>query len=146
MRVIALDPGGRTGIALWQDGQFWSTHLGTYEAWHWVANQLETTRTDLVVCEDFIITIATAKKSQDGKKSLESIGVFRYLCAVARVSFETQTPADAKNFVDNDRLRHLGMWYKGSDHPRDAARHLILALSSRGLLKPSDLLETNDPD
>lgn len=144
VRVLALDPGGRTGVALWDSGQFWSTHLGTYEAWSFVDAQLNQHHFDLVVSEDFTITAGTAKKSQDGKKSIESIGVFRFLCAKHTTLFETQLPSEAKNFTTDARLRHLSMWYKGSDHPRDAARHLVFALSNHGWIDKQSLVIPED--
>ena len=39
-----------------------------------------------------------------------------------------QMPGDAKNVFTDDRLRNMGLYQKGSDHPRDALRHALLAI------------------
>ncbi len=39
-----------------------------------------------------------------------------------------QMPGDAKNTFSDDRLRRAGLYIKGSDHPRDALRHTLLAI------------------
>ncbi len=40
-----------------------------------------------------------------------------------------QEPADAKGYAENARLRRWGLWVVGSDHERDAARHLAMRVS-----------------
>jgi hypothetical protein len=45
------------------------------------------------------------------------------------VSLEKQTPSDAKSYATNARLRAWGAWVKGSEHRRDAMRHLLLRVS-----------------
>ena len=42
-----------------------------------------------------------------------------------------QTPSDAKRFGTSDRLREWGLWSvsRGSEHRRDAARHLALRVA-----------------
>ncbi len=42
---------------------------------------------------------------------------------------EYQTPSDAKSYVTNKRLREWGGWVVGSEHRRDAMRHLLLKAS-----------------
>ena len=39
-----------------------------------------------------------------------------------------QRPADAKTYATDRRLKEWKLWVKGSDHQRDANRHLALAL------------------
>lgn len=36
-----------------------------------------------------------------------------------------QTPAQAKHYWTDERLVKLGLWFKGQQHARDAARHLL---------------------
>lgn len=40
-----------------------------------------------------------------------------------------QSPADAKNTLNNDRQRDYGLWEPGPDHKRDAVKHCYLFLS-----------------
>lgn len=42
------------------------------------------------------------------------------------VELTYQQPSAAKNFATNDRLRRAGLWVKGSEHRRDAVRHMAL--------------------
>lgn len=127
--VIAVDPGGTTGIAVWRGtDDIESVDLPTWDAVGFVHRQLEESP-DLVVCESFRINAHTAKKSQDGLASIESIGALRYLCALKEVSFELQPPSDAKSFAKDDKLKRIGWYIPGTDHCRDAQRHLLLALS-----------------
>lgn len=42
---------------------------------------------------------------------------------------ELQTPSQ-KSTITNERLRRWGLWTKGSEHRRDATRHLAIRLSS----------------
>lgn len=44
-----------------------------------------------------------------------------------------QTPAEAKSFVSDVRLKRWGLWVKGKQHERDAYRHLALFLN--GMIK-----------
>ena len=37
-------------------------------------------------------------------------------------------------FATDAKLRALGMWTKGVDHPRDATRHLILFLCTERII------------
>lgn len=46
-----------------------------------------------------------------------------------RVAAESQTPADAKSYATNARLRRWGGWVVGSPHRRDAMRHLLLKVN-----------------
>jgi hypothetical protein len=42
-----------------------------------------------------------------------------------------QSPANAKAYATNDRLRHWGVWEIGAEeHERDAMRHMLLAITS----------------
>jgi hypothetical protein len=56
------------------------------------------------------------------------IGALDYLAYTHDVPMRLQTPAEAKRFATNDKLRALG-WYEGGEgHADDAARHLLVAL------------------
>lgn len=130
MNVLAVDPGKMTGLARWIDGE-WSAKAEPYdEAMSSVHACLAGGVFELCVFEDFVITGRTLQTGGDWKrgKELEFIGVGRYLAARYGVPFETQTPSDAKSFATDSKLRAMGWWTRGVDHPRDASRHLLLAL------------------
>ena len=82
-----------------------------------------------LVCEDFIITTQTGKKT-DTRYSLEIIGALRYLCGLYGVKMTLQKPAEAKAFVSNDRIRNMNLWQKGGEgHMKDAMRHAIFYMT-----------------
>lgn len=134
--IIGVDPGKQTGLAyafgpLFVEPRYSHGALDApaWEAMKWVHAELEKTHVDLVCCEGITITAKTAQKSQDVKISLEQIGCLRYLCMLYGVDFRVQPPSD-KSFGSDTKLRALGWWTKGTDHARDASRHIIAALCS----------------
>lgn len=134
MRVFAVDPGGSTGFAEWRDGKFRAWAEPWEDACATVHRELATD-VDRCVCESFHISKRTAEKSTAGSlQTIELIGVTRYMARVYEVPFTTQSPSEAKMFATDAKLRALGMWTKGVDHPRDATRHLVLFLCNRRLI------------
>ena len=136
MRVLAVDPGGATGVALWyQDGgdRHWAANVGDVRATYAFLEQWVPT-VDLVVCEDYLIGANTVKKSQDGKVSIELIGVTRYLCHKSHVPFKLQRPGD-RSVATKEKLAQLGWSMPGpGDHARSASQHLLCALLERGII------------
>lgn len=132
MRLLSVDPGLRSGLFIWTGADDWSG--GIYDPMPLIDGVDELLREepfDLIVCEAYKITAATAQKSQQ-PWSLELIGALRWLAHRAGVEFVLQTPAEAKGFCPDQRLRDLGFWFAGKeDHCRDAARHAVLALAKR---------------
>lgn len=138
--VLAVDPGKMTGWASLRLGEFYSDQLEWYDFLEWVDELLDRGFRFSIVCEDFIYTAATAKKTRQ-TWSTEAIGVLRFLSQKHDVSFTLQKPADAKAFSTNEKLKRLG-WYRGTSggHANDAARHLLLYCVGRGLVKPETLI------
>ena len=99
--------------------------------------------TDVIVCEDFRITMQTAKKSAQ-PDALKIIGALDYLAFRDGAKFVLQTPADAKRFATDDRLRKAGLWTPGRRHANDAARHLFLYLCKKGLLNAAEVDQRDD--
>lgn len=90
-----------------------------------------------VVAERFVISGGTVTVARgDTNWSIELIGILRYLCRKYGHEFDLQGAGDAKRLGTDKLLRRLGWWTPGSDHARDAARHLVLALARR---EPNDL-------
>lgn len=83
----------------------------------------------VVICESFRITQETIRKSRQ-TASLEIIGVLRWLASSHGHKFVLQTPADAKRFMTDAKLRSLD-WYSPTTggHTNDALRHLGLYLA-----------------
>ena len=126
-QIIAVDPGKVTG---WAVLGIEGLYTGGEGSLHDILASIETLLIEgdkpIIVCEDFIFTTATAKKSRQ-TWSTEGIGVLRYLAARYQVSFIIQGPAAAKRFAIDDKLKAMG-WYHPTPggHRNDAARHLLL--------------------
>lgn len=141
MIIYAVDPGLASGVALLhvpEDGDpqlLGSWELPPEETEDATVKILQTYREhDLrIVLERFTITAETGKKSQQGW-SLELIGSIKFICRTSGAPAPVlQTPADAKNFAPNPRLKALGLWHKGGHgHALDAIRHAVLYAVKNG--------------
>ena len=143
--VLAVDPGKISGVAL----------VNAYEtpaklAWSMEVDEdhlaetirpvlnwrfLPTVSTMTIVCENFIITPNTAKKSQ-APWSLKMIGVLEQCCRDVGYPVEDivmQTSSEARTFCNNAQLQAIGLWHRGgAGHANDAIRHAVLALARTG--------------
>lgn len=129
MNILAVDPGKATGIARMWNGEFKSTILPWYEAMQLI--ERDGKLYDLVVCEDYRISKQTLTKGADAHWAMGAIGIITYVGM--REGFETikQSPADAKSFSTDKKLKQLEWCTPGPGHDNDAARHLLLALVNR---------------
>jgi hypothetical protein len=145
MRIEAFDPGKTVGRAVWVDGE-WEAWSEPYDSClHTTMSRLvwPVARVDVVVCEDFIISERTTKMSAEGWRrgqELEFIGALRWGCRTAGTEFVLQSPGEAKRFSTDAKLRRVNWWTRGTDHPRDASRHLLLYLARNGLVDPTTLV------
>lgn len=127
VKVLAIDPGGTTGIAYynteWDKFNSWQAD-NFYDAMHSWATP------DVLVIERFTIRQNTHKLSADAfEQTTDLIGAFRYLALRDGVDFIRQTPAQAKAFATDDKLKRLGWYTPGLPHGNDAARHLLTYLA-----------------
>lgn len=151
MRIIAVDPGGTTGIARYDMDEelgvpvFTSFELPTMAALDAVRQTLETVKVDLLVCELFIIGTGTTRKTRAGSyAAIHSVGALMYLAHWYGVPFDGQAPTE-KEFADNAKLAKLG-WRRPSKggHADDAARHLLVAAVKNRVIPASLFLEEED--
>lgn len=132
--ILAVDPGQMTGLSFLGVGEVkpQTSELPWQEFGEYVERVLSQSTGDMhVVCEAFIITIETAKKTA-APWSLEGIGVCRYLAGKYGATFSLQTASNAKAFSSNDRLRDFNWWTPGKGHANDATRHLMVYCISKG--------------
>ena len=144
--LVAIDPGGTTGLAMYsRESGFRATQGTPYEIIEWVGANIGIGAVGLIICESFTIGQGTLKKSREGSNTaIETIGVIRWLAHCAGIQFRLQSPAEAKGFSTNDKLRAAG-WYDGvPEHARDAARHLLLACVRDGLIPAESVIPANE--
>ena len=145
MRLLAIDPGHTTGIAYkdFSYDQKPTTYMPVgFSACTRMISDLMLGFPDLVIVERFTINLATTKKSRGGSnEAIELIGVTRYFCEFYGSEMAQQSPADAKNFCSDEKLKRLGWYVPGPDHARDALRHLVLAAVKCKILDPATLLQ-----
>ncbi len=147
--VIAVDPGGTTGLSFWsppglltvpdlssepRQREFWPQMVEDITGWCRHIPHV------VIVCETFKITNATVKLSQQ-TDALEIIGALKFVAHLYNPGpVVMQTPADAKRFSSDARLKAAGFWRPGEGHANDASRHLLLWLAKNRLI---DILEVD---
>lgn len=148
-RILAVDPGKATGMALFsiEPGQepilVWSGEYQQEEYAKPIRETLALYPDADVVCERFTINMQTVKNSQ-APYSLEQIGILKQcLMDAGRKPDDIyfQSPSDAKGMFDNPKLKKLEYWHKGGEgHALDAIRHGLLRCVKVGW-KPVRLLQ-----
>lgn len=145
VRVVAVDPGKATGIARVNivNGQIkvgpWGLEVDdTVVAAQWVRNE----RPDLIVVENFVPRGGAKTWQPD---ALHLIGMLKYIAHIQDCAITLQSPADAKRWSSDAKLKQVGWWeVSKSDHVRDALRHLLLAVTRHQLVDVTKLLRGDE--
>lgn len=133
MRIIAFDPGGTTGVAIYDDTSaengitYWTRFElgpGEHHAELWTALTMEYE----VVYETFDYQRRDVDKGVSLELiSREYIGIIKLHKQMAQpeeeVNLYPQKPSQ-RMFWTDAKLRALGLWVS-SEHERDATRHLL---------------------
>lgn len=140
-RILTVDPGRATGWGVLENGEarFGEEGFESFPEWAegFLYSAFQRGAEFEVVPERFVISQGTITKARgEANWSIELIGVLRYLARKYGHGFYLQGASDAKRFGTDKLLHRLGWWTPGSDHARDAARHLVLALARHD---PTDL-------
>lgn len=130
--VLAIDPGLVTGWALYNldDHPKQDVSAGETDGRHALADKvrsiISTGVTLEVVCEDFVISERTIKTARDDN-ALRIIGWLDLELEHLGIELTLQTPAQAKAFATDDKLKTIG-WYDSTPggHRNDALRHLLV--------------------
>lgn len=131
--VVAVDPGGTTGLAVWAPGLGLKLlEFNPEEAVDYLW-QLADGNTKHFVVERYLITPATAKMSQQ-HDALEIIGALKFMARKHGHTLSLQTPSEAKAFSSDSKLKRVEWYQPGMPHARDASRHLLLYLSKVGII------------
>lgn len=145
--LISVDPGKLTGVCEIDLSDVSSPKvLSSYEMtvveFLNYMNSIQNYPSDVVikfVCEDFIISKETAKKSPQ-KFSLELLGVMKYIAYCRGESVRVYPPA-RKIFAPDERLKKIGFWHRGGEgHANDAFRHALVWLAESHPKETSVLL------
>jgi len=147
MKVVALDPGGTTGIAVLDTESYEVTlsELGPYE--HHLALDLflVNEKPDVIICEEFTYRVVQSKGTKMPGISLiskEYIGITKLYVEMVNIEGDCcklimQTPAQGgggrnhSGFWKNDKLKQIGLYTapEGRQHMADALRHALFWLS-----------------
>lgn len=141
--IIAIDPGGITGVAIYGPGHFQSYEVvgGFAGMSDWLVQHHDWWAVTDIVIESFVINAQTHRKSKDGiQDTLDIIGAVKHAARQRGITLHTQTPTEGKSFGTDTKLRRLG-WHSPSrgGHKNDAARHLLTFLGAKR--RDPDILE-----
>jgi hypothetical protein len=137
VRILAVDPGGTTGWASWNDGVVeWGQIPGGVMGARSRLVEL-VGYVDVLLIERYTIGERTVKFSRQSD-ALEITGGLKWTLGVGDLVM--QQPRDAKRLFTDERLRSLGWWARGEEHARDALRHLGFYLAKKRLIRliPTD--------
>lgn len=138
LRYLAIDPGGTTGWATWEDcadvKSIETGEIGPEEHHFGLWNLLDNLAPNVVIYERFQYRPGQSPTpAEDILVAREYIGILKLWCVVDPYHLESaivgQTPAQAKKLWRDDLLKRAGLWVKGSTHKRDAMRHLLYYLT-----------------
>ena len=138
MRILAVDPGGTTGCALWDEGEVsWGQLPGGVLGAKPLRHKLF--GLDALIIERYTIGERTVKYSRQSD-ALEITGGLKWAAEDAGIPVVMQQPRDAKRLFTDERLKQQGWWAKGEEHARDALRHLGFYCAHKRLIRvlPTD--------
>lgn len=128
MFVVALDPGGITGWAVWASphgvvggGQI-SGEDHRLQLIRFLTGMFCERSEGTVVCEQFEQRGMDTKVDQ---RALIYIATVQAFCEDAGIEFVLRRPSDVKSFWTDQKLRRLGLYVPGKPHQNDAERHLL---------------------
>lgn len=140
MKILAIDPGLMTGVSVidWSNrdkpSKVETCELDIKGFYDKIEDLVKSS--DVVVMENFIVTVASAKKDFQ-PFSLHLIGLVGYLCYHNQKKLVMQDPLD-REFTPNQVIKDLDLWHKGgAGHANQASRHAFyyMAMSYRPLAK-----------
>lgn len=167
-RIVALDPGGTTGIRTWSnytkegvvdnDDHWGFDQIGPEEHHDRLWDYLKDTMHFVwgihggemtIVCESFEFRQWDGNRAGINLISREYIGVAKLFGQRYGVPVVLQSAGNAKGFIPdkpvngmeaNAKLKVMGLYLPGKKHANDAARHLIYYMVNT--LKRHDLIES----
>lgn len=121
--LLAIDPGGTTGYAIFRDLELTKTGqcIGTHTN---MRKLIEIVEPDVVVCEDYLI-YAWAMKTHKWSRvpTLRLIGGIEFKCEELGLPLHFENAQPVKGFVTDKRLKEWNYYKEGLPHARDSIRH-----------------------
>lgn len=137
--LLAVDPGNVSGVAVLRlddlDDAPLTYELDKQQTYSFIHSLRYGTMQDRsermeMVAERFVISQRTIR-SERQDDALNILGYLDSLHHLYGIPLHLQSPAQAKKFVSDDRLRRLGWYRRTKDgHANDAQRHLLTYLAS----------------
>lgn len=107
----------------------WSSEVNVEEFYSKIVPRIESIASGPdeleIVMENFIISVATAKKTA-APWSLQLIGLVQYLCWKHKIKLTLQKPGD-REFMTKEKIKRLGFWHKGG------AGHAVVSMQHAGV-------------
>lgn len=134
MFIIAFDPGGTTGWATYEDGEFDRGQIGHENHHRELYEMLESVGPDVVCYETFTYQIRNKHKYAAAAVNLisvEYIGVIKLWHQMQQrtnIELVARHASHAKSTWTDDKLKALGLWVPSNPHAMDATRHLLAHL------------------
>lgn len=136
MRIIALDPGGTTGLAgIGFGGKPFAIELGLDDHHYELLERLTYWDADIVIYETYHHMSVIQRDSvvipaeYIGVVKLYQQAAISTLGRVNRIPKVVPQDRSAKVFWSNEKLRAIGLYFKGQPHANDAMRHLLYYIS-----------------
>lgn len=133
--ILALDPGGTTGVCLYNPKRNTTEteQLGPHEHHLKLWNMLTETMVEAIqqkrplhiVCESFEFRQTERHRDFINYIPREYIGVTKLFCRLQCTKYFEQKAAQAKGFWSDDKIQKLGLWVPGRKHAMDATRHYL---------------------
>lgn len=131
-RIIAFDPGGTTGIAIWTPDHIGMqrVQLGPQEHHEVLENTLYDFEPDVIVTERFDYR---PKQGHADLSPVEYIGVMKLYSQKFDVPVVQQKQLKGhKGLWTDDKIKALNLWIPGKPHAMDATRQLLFYMTEEG--------------
>ena len=128
-KVVGIDPGETTGVAIFLDSTFVSCEqLKTKEmplAAATMEQYLRYNKPDVIVMEAYrIYNWKTRSHANSDVHTLRLIGAIQYIAFLMEVPVVFQGAGEGKGFCTNEKLEEWGFYSAAKRHAMDALRHI----------------------
>ena len=133
--IVGVDPGGTTGVSMWNDAQ--PTKVVVRQLHATAVRDFLTGLVDagteesvfIFAVERFVIARNTVRKKGATKDAPGIIQSIRNIAADHGCEVRMRGAAESKTFTPNERLRKLNWYSAGQQHANDATRQVVLCLA-----------------